>query len=123
ARGAPDPPGEKSDHQPNSYSKNEPRIRHRRSRVSGYCSWNWMFPRLAGSSEGTRTDGPDSAPPSLILRDRNLTYWLAGLRPGFPGVPPRSSFDGLWWFELPGSQTSGPLPTPWLHLPCSLSPS
>src|SRR5690349_13262877 len=40
-------------------------------------------------------------------------------RPGFPGVPPFSSLDELWWFELPGSQPSGPLPTPWLHLPRS----
>jgi hypothetical protein len=34
------------------------------------------------------------------------------LRPGLPGVPPSSSFDRLWWFELPGSQPSGPFPTP-----------
>src|SRR5438874_299807 len=42
-------------------------------------------------------------------------------RPGLPGVPPRSSFEPWRWFELPGSQPSGPLPTPWLHLSLSLS--
>lgn len=56
-----------------------------------------------------------TAPVALILRDR--TFYLPmrpPLRPGFPGVPPRSSFDRLGspWFELPGSQFSGPLPTP-----------
>src|SRR2546429_2500601 len=43
-------------------------------------------------------------------------------RPGLPGVPPRSSFEPWRWFELPGSQPSGPLPTPWLHLSLSLWP-
>src|SRR5689334_19340398 len=37
--------------------------------------------------------------------------------PGLPGTPPSSSFEreGLPWFELPGSQPSAPLPTPWLQ--------
>src|SRR5947207_7245064 len=44
-------------------------------------------------------------------------FLLPPLRPGLPGTPPSSSFErnGLPWFELPGSQPSGPLPTPWLH--------
>src|SRR4051812_13482170 len=42
---------------------------------------------------------------------------LPPLRPGLPGTPPSSSFErrGLPWFELPGSQDSAPLPTPWLQ--------
>src|SRR5947207_15917837 len=44
-------------------------------------------------------------------------FLLPPLRPGLPGTPPASSFErnGLPWFELPGSQPSGPLPTPRLH--------
>src|SRR5688572_20169120 len=50
--------------------------------------------------------------------DAEAYLLLPPLRPGLPGRPPSSSFDrkGLPWFELPGSQASGPLPTPWLHL-------
>src|ERR1700682_4138230 len=42
---------------------------------------------------------------------------LPPCRPGAPGTPPSSSLDRLGspWFELPGSQPSGPLPTPWLQ--------
>src|SRR6202795_2024854 len=42
---------------------------------------------------------------------------LPPCRPGSPGVPPSSSLErpSLPWFELPGSQLSGPLPTPWLQ--------
>ena len=57
---------------------------------------------------------------------------LPPLRPGLPGTPPTSSFEfefepkgyvvALPWFELPGSQFSGPLPTPWLHLLRDLPP-
>src|SRR5688572_25642373 len=50
------------------------------------------------------------------LRDVVATLAAGSGRPGLPGFPPVSSLDGLWLFELPGSQPSGPLPTPWLHL-------
>src|SRR5450759_4231344 len=48
---------------------------------------------------------------------RLLYLPLPPCRPGSPGTPPSSSLDRLGspWFELPGSQPSGPLPTPWLH--------
>src|SRR3954463_2754806 len=51
------------------------------------------------------------------LPKRSCYFLLPPLRPGLPGTPPCSSFErsGLPWLELPGSQPSGPLPTPWLH--------
>src|ERR1035437_5293415 len=60
----------------------------------------------------------------LAAFERSPYLPLPPMRPGFPGVPPSSSFDrlGFPWFELPGSQPSGPLPTPWLHLLCDLPP-
>src|SRR4249920_2282191 len=55
---------------------------------------------------------------------REYPYLLPPLRPGSPGTPPSSSFEreGSPWFELPGSQPSGPLPTPWLHFACAVPP-
>src|ERR1035437_7745062 len=60
----------------------------------------------------------------LAAFERSPYLPLPPMRPGFPGVPPSSSFDrlGFPWFELPGSQPSGPLPTPWLHLLCDMPP-
>src|SRR5690606_13908205 len=43
-------------------------------------------------------------------------------RPGLPGVPPVSSFDGRRLLELPGSQPSAPFPTPWLQRSRSFPP-
>src|SRR5688572_5806596 len=60
------------------------------------------------------------AGPSSICFWTSAYFLLPPLRPGLPGVPPSSSFErlGLPWFELPGSQPSGPLPTPWLQRCC-----
>ena len=55
--------------------------------------------------------------PCFVLQAYLVLPPLPPLRPGLPGVPPSSSFErkGLPWFELPGSQNSGPLPTPWFQ--------
>src|SRR5450830_1462470 len=83
--------------------------------------------------------GPDAAvytrqkekgPSRVLFHTSRLQAYLLlpPLRPGLPGTPPTSSFEfgakgnTVLWFELPGSQASGPLPTPWLHLLCDLPP-
>src|SRR6185295_19683208 len=81
-----------------------------------------LSPHAASQSVRLRTDAAAQKNRTLAGPVLSCECWLYGvwrpsLRPGLPGTPPSSSFEreGSPWLELPGSQPSGPLPTPWLQ--------
>src|SRR3990172_412088 len=88
----------------------------RKTRINHYSYLRGVYQRNSTQGAKRTLAGP-------FHSSRMQAYLLPPLRPGSPGVPRCSSFEreGLPWFELPGSQPSGPLPTPWLHFLCSLS--